>query len=92
MNTVKLQVPLDKDIRDKWERFAQQHGFDSLQAYIRFMAKADVDGRRVNLDMDDWGQPSEVAAARLNKAAEDARKGINISDPFETVEDFMKDL
>jgi hypothetical protein len=92
MNTVKLQVPIDKDIRDEWEHYAHRHGFDSLQAYIRFMAKADVDGRKVSLHLDDWGQPSDAAAARLNEAAEDAKKGRNISGPFETVEDFMKDL
>jgi hypothetical protein len=50
MSTVKLQVPIDKDIRDQWERYAQRNGFDSLQAYIRFLAKADVDGRRVNFE------------------------------------------
>ena len=50
MNTVKLQVPIEKDVRDKWESYARRNGFDSLQAYIRFLAKADIDGRRVNLE------------------------------------------
>lgn len=50
MNTVKLQVPIEKDVRDKWEGYARRNGFDSLQAYIRFLAKADIDGRRVNLE------------------------------------------
>lgn len=50
MSTVKLQVPIDKDVRDEWEHFVRRNGFDSIQAYIRFVAKADVDGRRVNLE------------------------------------------
>lgn len=50
MSTVKLQIPITKDVRDKWEQFARRNGFDSLQAYIRFLAKADIDGRRINLE------------------------------------------
>ncbi len=93
MNTqVKLQVPMNKDVRDKLEQRATKLGFDSVQAYIRFWAKAEVDGRQVNLGEDDWGQPSDKAAARLNKAAEDAKKGIDVSQPFYTVEDMMEHL
>ena len=92
MSTVKLQVPIDKETRDKWESFASRNGFDSLQSYIRFIAKANVDGRRVDLDVDDWGQPSDEAAARLNTAAEKAKKDKNLSGPFTSVDDFMKDL
>jgi hypothetical protein len=60
MNTIKLQVPIDKDVRDAWEGFARRNGFDSLQAYIRFLAKADIDGRKVNLE----------ESVRLSPAAE----------------------
>jgi hypothetical protein len=89
---VKIQVPIDKDVRDKLEQRATDLGFDSIQAYFRFWAKAEVDGRHPNLDFDDWGEPTDEAAARLNKAAEEALQGINVSGPFETAEDFLKDL
>jgi len=91
-DTSTIHVPLEPAIRKKFTARAKQLGFDSAQAYLRVMIKAAVDGRRIDLDIDDWGQPSNAAAARLNKAAEDAKKDIGLSGPFETVEDFMKDL
>lgn len=92
MNTqVKIQVPIDKTIRDGLEKRATALGFDSIQAYIRVWAKAEVDGRELNFG-DDWGQASDEAAARINKSAEDAKNGIDVSEPFETVEDFMNGL
>lgn len=54
---VKIQVPIDKQVRDKLEARATKLGFDSIQAYIRFWAKAEVDGREVNFGEDDWGEP-----------------------------------
>lgn len=91
-NTVKIQVPIDKDVRDALERKAHSYGFDSVQAYIRFWAKAVVDNRRVDLEVDDWGEPSPEAADRLDKLADEAKHGINVSGPCHTVEEFMKDL
>jgi len=91
-NVSTIHVPLEPSVRKQFTARAKQLGFDSAQAYLRVMIKAAVDGRRIDLDIDDWGQPSDAAAARLNKAAEDAKNGINMSGPFETVEEFMKDL
>lgn len=91
-NTSTIHIPLEPSVRKKFTARAKQLGFDSAQAYLRVMIKAAVDGRRIDLDIDEWGEPSDIAAARLNKAAEDAKKGINLSGPFETVDDFMKDL
>lgn len=54
--------------------------------------KAAVDGRRIDLDVGEWGEPSDEADARLNRAAEDAKKGIDLIGPFTSVEDSMKDL
>ena len=51
--TTKLQVPIDSDVRDGLEIRAKELGFDSAQAYIRFWAKAEVEGRKVDL-----GSPS----------------------------------
>jgi hypothetical protein len=92
MSTVKLQVPIDKDVRDEWEIFARRNGFDSLQAYIRFMAKADIDGRRVNLEESVRLSPKAEAryAQQIAKADELRRQGKLKS--YDNVDDFMKDL
>ena len=73
---VKLQVPIGVDVRDKLALRASKLGFDSVQAYIRFWAKAEVDGRIVNFGDDDWGEPSPEAAARLNRWAEEAKRDL----------------
>jgi hypothetical protein len=83
---------MDKTIRDQLEAKAKRLGFDSAQAYIRFWAKAETDGRTVDLGYDDWGEPSDAAAKRLNRWAEEAKQGKNVSKPFHSVEEFMKDL
>lgn len=89
---VKLQVPIDKQVRDKLQVRATKLGFDSIQAYIRFWAKAETDGRTVDLGDDDWGEPSAAAAERLNRWAKEATQGKNVSGPYHSVEEFMKDL
>ncbi len=69
---VKLQVPMEKTIRDALEKRATSLGFDSAQAYIRFWAKAEADGRQVDLDVDEWGPLSPKAAARLDRLTDEA--------------------
>jgi hypothetical protein len=91
-DTSTIHVPLEPAIRKKFTAQAKQLGFDSAQAYLRVLIKATVDGRRIDLDVDDWGQPSNEAATRLNKAAKDAKKGKDLSGPFSSVEEFMKGL
>lgn len=91
---VKLQVPMDKDVLEGLKRRAEALGFDSAQALIRVWAKAEVDGRELSFG-DDWGQPSPEAAARLNKAAEEAKRGIGVSRPFHTAKralDYLHNL
>jgi len=92
MSTVKLQVPIDKDVRDKWERYAHRNGFDSLQAYIRFIAKADVDGRRINLDEPVKLSP-EAEARYAKEIAEhtELRRHGKVKN-FDKVDDLMQDL
>jgi hypothetical protein len=91
-DTSTIHVPLEPKVRKQFTLKAKQLGFDSGQAYLRVMIKAIVDGRRIDLEIDEWGEPSDSAAKRLNQAAEDAKKDINLSGPFESVDDFMKDL
>ena len=91
-DTSTIHIPLEPTIRKKFTAKAKQLGFDSAQAYLRVIIKAAVDGRRIDLNVDEWGEPSPEAADRLNKAAEEATKGVNLAGPFKSVEDFMKDL
>lgn len=87
-----IHVPLEPKVRKQFTAKAKQLGFDSAQAYLRVMIKAVVDNRRIDLDIDEWGEPSDAAAERLNRAAKDAMKDTDLSGPFTTADDFMKDL
>ncbi len=87
-----IHVPLEPKVRKQFTAKAKQLGFDSAQAYLRVLIKAIVDDRRIDLDVDTWGEPSDAAAERLNVAAEEAKQGTNLAGPFESVEEFMKDL
>jgi len=89
---VKIQVLIDRDVRDKLQLRASKLGFDSIQAYIRFWAKAETEGRLVRFDEDAWGLPSDTAAKRLNRWAEEAKQGKNVSKPFRTVEEMITHL
>lgn len=90
-DTTTLHIPMDKNVRTQLEAKAKRLGFDSAQAYIRVWAKAEAEGRTVSFG-DDWGEPSDEAADRLNKAADEAKRGINVSEPFHTVDEMMKHL
>ena len=91
--TTKLQVPIDSDIRDGLELRAKELGFDSAQAYIRFWAKSEVEGRRIDL-----GSPSVTLSSGADSRYEvaisemaDLRKAGKLK-TYTTVEEFMKDL
>ncbi|EDK72366.1 hypothetical protein TM7_0515 [candidate division TM7 genomosp. GTL1] len=92
MSTVKLQVPIDKEVRDEWERYAHRNGFDSLQAYIRFLAKADVDGRRINLEESIRLSPEADKRYEKMIAELDVDKKAGKVKEFTSVDGFMKDL
>lgn len=82
---------MDENIRKGLETRARELGFDSAQAYIRVWAKAQAERRLIDFG-DDWGEPSDAAAARINKAAAEAERGINVSKPFHTTEEALKHL
>jgi hypothetical protein len=89
MSQVKLQVPMDKKVRDGLEKRAKDLGFDSAQAYIRFWAKAEADGRQFYI-----GEPEEVTP-ELEKILEQAEKEIANGEtygPFEDVDEAIKFL
>jgi hypothetical protein len=92
MSTIKLQVPIDKDVRDEWENYAHRNGFDSLQAYIRFLAKADIDGRRVNLEESVRLSPEAEARYARQISKHEALRSQGKVKSYNNVDDFMKDL
>lgn len=91
--TTKLQVPIDSDVRDGLELRAKELGFDSAQAYIRFWAKSEVVGRRV-----DFGSPaitlSDESDTRYEEAVSDMAKLRKTGKlkTYSTVSEFMEDL
>lgn len=89
MSQVKLQIPMDKVVKDGLEKRAKSLGFDSAQAYIRFWAKAEVDGRQFYI-----GEPEEVTpelAKELDKIEKEIENGETYG-PFENAQDAIKFL
>lgn len=83
---------MDQSLKNALVARADELGFDSAQALLRYVAKALADRRAVTFGEDDWGEPSPAAAARLNKLADEARRGENVSGPFHTAEEVLKHL
>lgn len=89
MSQVKLQVPMDKNVRDGLEARAKDLGFDSAQAYIRFWAKAEADGRSVYL-----GEPEQMTP-KMEKIAKEAMEEIERGDtvgPFHSAKEAINYL
>lgn len=91
--TTKLQVPIDSEVRDGLELRAKELGFDSAQAYIRFWAKSEVEGRRI-----DFGSPMITLSSEADSRYEEAvsnmskhRKEGKLK-TYTTVNEFMEDL
>ncbi len=94
MSIVKLQIPIEASVRDGLAKRADQLGFDSIQAFIRFWAKAEIDGRQVDYGDDPWGQPSPEAAARLNRWADEGVADSNAGKlkSYTSVDEMMEHL
>ena len=93
MNTIKLQVPIDKNIREGLEKRAKELGFDSAQAYIRVWAKAETEGRKLDFDSRAVVLSPEANQRYEQMAQElDQEKQAGKAEIFDSVEDFMKDL
>lgn len=93
MNTTKIQVPIDQDVRDGLEKRAKELGFDSAQAYIRVWAKAEAEGRKLDFDSTTivLSPDANKRYSKMIDELDDEKKKEKI-ESFETVEDFMKDL
>lgn len=90
--TVKLQIPLDKALRDKVEKHARNQGFSSVQDFTRVMYSAVVqDNLRFSLRNDQLERLSPAAEARytrqLKEYEQDKKTGKVKS--FDNVEDAL---
>lgn len=94
--TARLTIPMDKTLRLKLGKKADDLGFDSPQALLRYVSKALVDGRQVDFGIDygaprdkdgwdDWGPVPEHVLERWAKQKSDGKS-------FDRVEDIMADL
>ena len=91
MNTVTLQVPMSKTLRQQAQIVADEYGFSSIQEVIRlFLNRFSQKSIALN-----FGEPSVVlsdkAEKRYLKMEKDFRAGKNIS-RVANVEDFLKQL
>lgn len=89
MSQVKIQVPMDKKVRDGLEKKAKDLGFDSAQAYIRFWAKAEVEGREFYI-----GKPEKISPAlakELDIVEQEIANGETYG-PFDDVDEAIKFL
>lgn len=87
-----IQVPMDKSVKEAWEGYVSRYGFDSVQAYIRFIAKANIDGRKV--DLDGGVELSAEAVARYDKELTEFHSNPDKhgSRAFADVDELMNDL
>ena len=93
MNTIKLQIPIDKKVREGLEKRAKDLGFDSAQAYIRVWAKAEAEGRKLDFDSTDIVLGPVANERYKNMVLEmDQEKQIDNTETFNNVKGFMKDL
>lgn len=93
MSIVKLQIPIDQEVKGGLERRARSLGFDSAQAYIRVWAKAEADGRTLDFDAKTVTLSHEANMRYEQAIADlDAEKKAGKAKEFTSVGDFMKDL
>lgn len=91
--TIKLQIPIEQEVREGLERRARSLGFDSAQAYIRVWAKAEAEGRSLDFDGKAVVLSPEANERYAKMIVElDAEKKAGNSKMYTSVEGFMKDL
>lgn len=91
MNTI-LQVPINKDLRDKADRAAEKMGFSSLQESVRlFLNQLASNQIKVTLEPKTV-RLSPRAEKRYNKMIQEIETGKVKLKTFKTVEALMADL
>lgn len=93
--TVKLQIPLDKSLRDRVARHAHELGFSSVQDFTRVMYTTMInDNLRLGLSVKRNEYVSPKEAARLDKLAEEALRDHKTGKltKFDSVDEFLNNL
>ncbi|PIZ62885.1 hypothetical protein COY17_01685 [Candidatus Saccharibacteria bacterium CG_4_10_14_0_2_um_filter_52_9] len=103
--TARLTIPMDKSLRVKLGKRADELGFDSPQALLRYVSKTLVDGRKVTFGevdylalrdkkdgWDDWGPVPNEVLERWAKQAADERSGKAKLQSFDNIDDLLADL
>ncbi len=90
MNTI-LQVPIDKNLRDRATSMAEGMGFSSLQEVVRLFLNRVAKGE-VNIKFEESVQLSPRAIKRYNKMTDEIESGKAQLKTFTKVSDLMKDL
>lgn len=90
MNTI-LQVPINKQIRDKAASKAESMGFSSLQEVVRIFVNKVAEGE-IGVSFEPTVQLSAKAIRRYNRITADIKAGKNVSKSFTDVKEMMKYL
>lgn len=96
--TARLTIPMDKSLRAKLDKKADDLGFDSAQALLRYVSKAIVDGRKVSFGeqdgWDDWGPVPEHVLKRWEKdmAEHEADRKAGKVKSYTDIDEMMLDL
>jgi|SRR3989344_6936819 len=92
MNKTILQVPIDKNLRDKAARMAQNFGFSSLQETIRVFL-SQLAGGKLNISFEGKSvKLSPTATGRYNKMIEDIDSGKETIYTSNNVKDLLSKL
>lgn len=90
MHTI-LQVPIDKELREKASKAADRMGFSSLQEIVRLFISKIAKGN-IEISFEETVQLSPKAIKRYNKIIDEIESGKARLKSFSSVKSLMKDL
>ena len=92
--TVKLQIPLEKSLRDKVEKHARAQGFSSVQDFTRVMYQTAINKNLEFTLVEREEHLSPEAETRYSKQLADLPRQLKTGEAkrFNNVEDFLADL
>lgn len=90
MNTI-LQVPINKDLRDKASKASEKLGFSSLQEAVRLFLNRVADGN-IDVKFEETVKLSPKAIRRYNKMIDEIESSKVKLKSYSSVKSLMKDL
>lgn len=91
MNSTILQIPIDKNIRQKATSYAEKMGFSSLQEVVRLFLNKVATGE-IDVAFEQNVQLSAKAINRYNKIIDEIESGKTKTKSFTDVDRLMKHL